>query len=148
MSKTKPAPSASGTLNVVTGEEANICRPFTVEFRLSAPEAGFKIAVVVEKGCTAQAESTFKLVFDLFKKIDKEFVEIVHVSFKAESPVEKQGVETIAADGVPPPSARVLRKEVFPIAKGLEGRAPTEKEKAELRAGMSKAAVTAVRVEV
>jgi hypothetical protein len=146
MSNTGAAVSASSNISVVTGKEANICRPFTVEFRLSAPEAGFKIFVVVEKGCTANAEATLKLVFDLFKKIGKEFVEIVHVSFKAESPVEKKGVEKIAADGVPPATARVLRKEVFPVAKKLEGRAATGKERAELKAGMSKAAVTAVEV--
>ena len=138
--------TATANVSVVTGEEANVCRPFTLEFRLSAPEAGFKILVVVEKGCTAEAEATFKLVFDLFRKIDKEFVEIVHVSFTAQSPVEKEGVEKIAADGMPPKSARVIRQEVFPVAKKLEGRAPTEKEKADLKAGMSKATVTAVDV--
>jgi hypothetical protein len=138
--------SAASDVSVVTGEDAGVCRPFTIEFRLAAPEAGFKIAVVVEKGCTAEAEATFKLVFDLFKKIDNEFVEIVHVSFKAEAPVEKQGIEKIAADGVPPKSAKVLRQEVFPVAKKLEGREPNAAEKAALKAGMSKAAVTAVEL--
>jgi hypothetical protein len=138
--------AAASSVSVVTGEEANICRPFTTEFRLAAPEAGFRIAVVVEKGCTADAEATFKLVFDLFKKVDNEFVEIVHVSFKADAPVEKKGIEKIAADGVPPKSAKVLRQEVFPVAKKLEGRDPTATEKTELRAGMSKAAATAVEL--
>jgi hypothetical protein len=131
---------------VITGPAANVCRPFTTEFRLSAPEAGFKIAVVVEKTCTPQAEATLKLVFDLFRKVDKEFVEIVHVSFKADSPVEKAGLESIAADGVPPKSARILRKDVFPVAKKLEGRPPTDDEKVALKTGLSKAAVTAVEL--
>ena len=80
------------------------------------------------------------------KKVDNEFIEIVHVSFKADAPVEREGVEKIAADGVPPKSARVLRKEVFPVAKELEGRTPTAEEKAQLKAGMSKAAVTAIEL--
>jgi hypothetical protein len=102
--------------------------------------------VMVEKSCSPQAEPIWKLVFDLFKKVGNEFVEIVHVSFKAEAPVEIQGVETIAADGVPRKSARVFRNKVFPIAKGLEKRQPTAEEKVALRGGMSEAAVTAVEV--
>lgn len=138
--------AAASSISVVTGEAAQVCRPFTIEFRLTAPEAGFKIMVMVEKSCTQNAEPLWKLVFDLFRKIDNEFVEIVHVSFKAETPVEKQGVEKIAADGVPPKSARVLKQEVFPIAKELENRPPTDQEKVALKSGMSKAAVTAVEV--
>ena len=138
--------AAASTVSVVTGEAATLCRPFTTEFRLSPPESGFRIAVVVEKACTQNAEATFKLVFDLFKKVDKEFVEIVHVSFKADAPVERQGIEIIASDGVPSKSASVLRKEVFPVARKLEGREPTADERALLKAGMSKAAVTAVEI--
>ncbi|HYE74948.1 MAG TPA: hypothetical protein VEF04_16525 [Blastocatellia bacterium] len=138
--------AASSTLTVISGEAAQICRPFTVEFRLTAPEAGYKIMVMVEKSCSQNAEPIWKLVFDLFRKIDNEFVEIVHVSFKAEAPVEKQGVEKIAADGVHPKSARVLKQEVFPVAKQLENRPPTAEEKAALKSGMSKAAATAVEI--
>lgn len=136
--------NTASNIRIVTGEDAKICRPFILEFRLAAPESGFKIYVVVEKGCTTTAESTLKLVFDLFKKIDKEFVEIVHVSFKAEAPIEKQGIETIAAHGVPAKTAKVLRQKVFSVAKKLEGRAPTAAEKAALKAAMSEAAATAV----
>src|SRR5215510_13547792 len=136
--------AASSPISVVNGEAANVCRPFTIEFRLAAPEAGFRIMVMVEKSCSPQAEPILKLVFDLFKKVGAEFVEIVHVSFKADAPVEKQGVEKIAADGIPRNSARVLRNDVFPIAKKLEKRQPTAEEKDALKGGMSKAAVTAV----
>jgi len=138
--------AGANSISVVTGGAANVCRPFTVEFRLTAPEAGFKIMVMVEKGCSPEAEPIFKLVFDLFKKVSNEFVEIVHVSFTAGSPIEKQGVEKIAEDGMPRKSARILRTEVYPIAKKLENRQPSETEKKSLRAGMSKAAVTAVEV--
>jgi hypothetical protein len=43
-------------------------------------------------------------------------------------------------------SARMIREKVYPIAKMLENRQPTAKEKADLRDGMSNAAVTAVEV--
>lgn len=138
--------TATGTLHVVRGDAARMCRPFVLELRVSAPEPGYRIALVVEKGCTAAADSTWKLVFDLFKKIDREFIEIVHVSFQGQTPVEKQGIESIASEGLSRQSARVLRAEVFPIAKRLEGRDPTAEEKTRLKESMRKAAVTAVDV--
>lgn len=138
--------AAVAVIRVVRGEAVRICRPFVLEFRLAAPEAGFKIMVMVEKSCTPAAEPVWKLVFDLFKKTGNEFVEIVHVSFTAAAPIEVQGVEKIAADGVPARSARVLRQEVFPIAKRLEKREPTAEEKSLLKSGMRKAAVTVVEV--
>ena len=123
---------------------AKVCRPLLVEFRLNAPEAGYRINVVVEKACSPKNDPIWKLVFDLYKKIDKKFVEIVHVSFTAGSPQEQAGVEKIATDGVSKKAAKVLKDEVFPVAKQLEGRAPTEDEKVALKTGMSKAAVTSV----
>jgi hypothetical protein len=136
----------SSSISVVTGRAANVCRPFTVEFRLAAPEAGFKIMVIVEKGCSPEAEPILKLVFDLYKKIDNEFVEIVHVSFTAGTEDEKQGILNIASDGMPRKSARMIREKVYPIAKKIENRQPTAKEKADLKDGMRNAAVTAVEV--
>ncbi len=137
--------SKSGSsIRVATGKASGICRPFTIEFRLSAPEAGYKILVAVEKSCSKIAEPIWKLAFDLFRKIEKEYVEIVHVSFTAETAVEAKGVEKIAADGVPRESARVLKKEVYPVAKLLEGQTPTAGQKAALKKSMSKAAVVAV----
>ena len=139
-----PGKQSEKSIRVVTGAAVNICRPFTIEFRLSAPEAGYKILVVVEKSCSENAEPIWKLVFDLFRKIEKEYVEIVHVSFTAQTAVEKKGVEKIAADGVPRESARVLKKEVYPVAKQLENQTPTAEQKAALKNGMSRAAVVAV----
>jgi hypothetical protein len=133
-------------ISVVPVNAAKICRPLLVEFRMNAPESGYRINLVVEKACSPSNDPIWKLVFDLYKKIDREFVEIVHVSFTAGSPQEQAGVEKIATDGVPKKSAQVLKKEVFPVAKQLETRPPTDEEKAALKAGMSKAAVTAVEL--
>ena len=133
-------------ISVVPVNAAKICRPLLVEFRMNAPESGYRINVVVEKGCSPANDPIWKLVFDLFKKVDKEFVEIVHVSFTAGAPQEQAGVEKIATDGVSKKTAKVLKAEVFPMAKQLEGRPPTEAEKVALKTGMSKAAVTAVEL--
>ncbi len=138
----KKTPQAK--ISVVPVNAAKVCRPLLVEFRMNAPESGYRINVVVEKACSPANDPIWKLVFDLFKKIDKDFVEIVHVSFTAGAPQEQAGVEKIATDGVSKKTAKVLKDEVFPVAKQLEGRAPTEAEKVTLKAGMGKAAVTAV----
>jgi hypothetical protein len=113
---------------------------------VTAPEAGFRIMVMVERACSPEAEPILKFAFDLFKKIGNELVEIVHISFTANTPVERQGIETMAVDGVPPKAARILRKEVFPIAKELETRKPTAEEKAALKSAMSRAATTTVEL--
>mgnify|MGYP007071051512 CR=1 FL=1 len=138
----KKTPQAK--VSVVPVDAAKVCRPLLVEFRMNAPESGYRINVVVEKACSSSNDPIWKLVFDLYKKIDKEFVEIVHVSFTAGSAQEQAGVAKIANEGVSKPAAKVLKQEVFPIAKQLEGRAPTDEEKVALKTGMSKAAVTSV----
>src|SRR5258706_4217227 len=88
------------------------CRPFVLNVMVMNPEAGCKFEVDIEKVCTAENDATWKLVFDLYKKIDDQFVQIVHVSFKADAPNEVTGVQRIASEGVSLPQARVLSDEV------------------------------------
>jgi hypothetical protein len=116
------------------------CRPFLLDVMVFSPESGYKFAVMVEKGCSAENDPIWKLVFDLFKKReDGEFDQIVHVSFRAETEHEQTGVKTIAFDGVSEKQANVLVSEVHPAAKQLEGAAqPTEEQKSALRHAMSK----------
>jgi hypothetical protein len=93
------------------------CRPFLLEVMVMHPEAGFKFEVVVEKGCSPENDPIWKLVFDLYKKKDQEFIQIVHVSFRAEAPKEVEGVRSMAFDGASPEQARILVEEVHPAAK-------------------------------
>src|SRR5262245_11780009 len=60
------------------------CKPFIIEVMVYSPESGFKAEVVVERGCTANNESVFKFVFDLFKKKESGdgFDQLVHVSYR------------------------------------------------------------------
>lgn len=139
----KKKTSASTLSAVAVGEK--VCRPFILEFKLAAPEAGFRISVGVEKACTAENDPIWKLVFDLFKKVDGKFEQIVHVSFKAGTDDERKGVETIAAKGLSKKAAKVMKEEVFPTGKQLENKTPTEEQKAKLKSGMSK--VTLVSLE-
>ncbi|MGH9942113.1 MAG: hypothetical protein ACRD9R_07135 [Pyrinomonadaceae bacterium] len=130
----------ASTLSAVT-VGAKKCKPFLLEVMVMAPEAGFKFEVMVEKGCTAQNDAVWKLVFDLYKKIEGEFVQIVHVSFKAGDADETNGVKKMAREGVTPKAAEVISTEVHPVAKRLETEEPTPALKKELKAKMKKAVI-------
>ena len=115
------------------------CRPFVLNVMVMSPEAGFKFEVDIEKGCTAENDATWKLVFDLYKKIDSDFVQIVHVSFTADAPNEVAGVRRIASEGVSLPQSDVLSDEVFPVAKQLDGvDTPSSEQKDQLTKAMRK----------
>ena len=137
---------ADSTISVVP-VGAKVCRPFTLEVMVFSPEAGFKFKVIVERSCTPQADSLWKLVFDLFKMIDGQEVQIVHVSFTAGPPVEHAGIQAMATAGVNPAQAAVLVNEVHPAAKAIEGvKKPTKKQKQALHDAMAKAAVASADV--
>lgn len=136
-------------LNVVS-VGAKKCKPFILEVFVASPEAGYKFELVVEKSCTSKNDPLWKLVFDLYKKdASGVFQQIVHVSFKPLDPDEQRGVETLAVEPVTVQTARILRKEVHPAAKTIAGvAAPSDAQKKALRNAMSKAARSAVEVDV
>ena len=118
------------------------CRPFVLDVMVMSPEAGFKFEVDIEKGCTADNEATWKLVFDLYKKINDEFVQIVHVAFAAGAPNEAVGIQKIATEGASLPQAQVLTREVYPVAKQLDGvDDPTADQKNQLTSAMRKVTI-------
>jgi hypothetical protein len=119
----------------------NDCMPFILEVMVSSPEAGYKFELLVERQCASASESIWKLVFDLYKKFDDEFVKIVHVSFTAGSQDEAKGVSSMATDGVTFDAAKKIRREVHPAAKDIEGNPnPTDEQKERLNKAMSDAA--------
>lgn len=95
------------------------CRPFTLDVMVMNPEADFKFTLSVELACTPQADQLWKLVFDLFKKIDNQFQQVVHVSFQAQTPVEVTGVQATAENGVNQAQSDVVVTQVHPIAKQI-----------------------------
>ena len=90
------------------------CRPFSLDVMVQNPEADFKFTLSVELSCTAQADQLWKLVFDLFKKMDDEFVQVVHVSFQAQTPVEAAGIQATAKNGVNKKQADIVLNKVHP----------------------------------
>lgn len=122
------------------------CKPFLLEVMVFSPESGYKFKVMVERSCSPKAEAIWKLVFDLFKIIDAQEVQIVHVSFTAGEKVEAKAIERMADEGITEAQADILINEVHPAAKELEGvTKPTAAQKKRLRTSMTKA-VTAVDI--
>ncbi len=121
---------------------AKVCKPFQLEVMVFSPESGFKFKVLVERACTPEADPIWKLVFDLFRIIDGQEVQVVHVSYTTGTPVEAKAVQAMATEGVKPEQAAVLTNEVFPAAKTVIGKKkPTKKQKDAVMKGMAKAVV-------
>jgi hypothetical protein len=120
------------------------CKPFILEVMVMNPEADFKFELLVEKGCTKENDAIWKLIFDLYKKNAKgDFVQIVHVSYKATNADEARGIEATAVNGVSKKQADTAFKEVHPNAKiiGEAGESVPEAEKKVL-AAMGKIAIS------
>ena len=96
------------------------CKPFIIEVMVFSPESGYKIEVSVERGCTAENDSVWKVVFDLYKqKADGNgFDQLVHVSYRGKDPDENKNIQK-TLHGVTPAQAKVLVKEVVPATKAF-----------------------------
>jgi len=105
------------------------------------PDADFKFTLCVELSCTPQAEPLWKLVFDLFKKINNDFQQVVHVSFQAQTPVEVTGVQYTAENGINPAQSDVVVNQVHPLAKQIANApGPTPALNQQINSSMSKIA--------
>ena len=93
------------------------CKPFLLRVMVFSPEAGYKFNIEVQKACSSENDDVWKLFFDLFKKIDDEFVEIVSVEFVAGTPDEIEKVAAITDQGMTRPQVRAFRDNVFPLVK-------------------------------
>jgi len=138
---TEQSASAAGSSASVVKVGAKRCRPFLLQVMVFSPEAGYKFEVVVEKGCTPENDPIWKLVFDLYKKKKDGFDQIVHVSFRAGTNPESEGIKRMALEGVSDKQAELLTGPVYDAAKALEGVAtPTPQHKEKIRTAMSKVA--------
>jgi len=136
----RPASAARSSASVVKVGRKR-CRPFLLQVMVFSPEAGYKFEVVVEKGCTPDNDAVWKLVFDLYKQKRDGFDQIVHVSFRAGTADENEGIKRMAIQGVSDTQADLLTGPVYDAAKELEGvSTPTPQHKEKIRTAMSKVA--------
>ena len=148
---TPTPPDNSQPIKVSSTTGTKTCKPFVIEVMVFAPASGYKIQVLIEKTCTPQADAIWKLVFDLYKKqaTGNDFDQLVHVSFKGGTPVEQQGIEATAANGINPKQADVLVNEVGPAVLQLKDASTMNPDdldslKKEVVAGSSKVATFAL----
>src|SRR6266446_4109779 len=120
-----PAPATTATPSnglKVTNTTVKTCRPFALQVMVFAPKSGYKIEVDIEKTCTPQADPVWKLVFDLYKKqvTGTGFDQLVHVSYTGGTPVEQQGLESTAANGINGKQADAVINRIGPAVADLE----------------------------
>ncbi len=92
------------------------CKPFVLQVMVMSPEAGFKFELLVEKSCTAENQALFKLVFDLYKEIENEFVQVVHVSYTPGAAETQQisGIKQTIKNGVNSQQASIATSKLAP----------------------------------
>jgi len=146
-SATKTAVTGTDPLKVSLTTGAKKCKPFELEVMVFAPSSGFKIEVKIERSCTPQADSIWKIVFDLYKKkaTGDGFTQLVHVSYTGGTAVEQQGLQTTAIDGINEDQADVVVTRVGPAVLSLKDAntmtpAQLEQKKNAIRSGSSEVA--------
>jgi len=124
---------------VTTGTKK--CKPFLIRVMVFSPESGYKFTIEIQKACTSQNEAVWKLLFDLYKKIDNQFEEVVSVEFVAGDPNDIKKIAAISDEGMKRPQVRAFRDNVFPLVKpfGDSGEKPTAEEKKTIDENVKKA---------
>jgi hypothetical protein len=117
------------------------CKPFLIRVMVFSPESGYKFTIEIQKACTSQNEPVWKLLFDLFKKIDNNFEEVVSVEFVAGDPNDIEKIAAVTEEGMTRAQVRAFRENVFPLVKpfGDTGKKPTEAERKKIDETLRKA---------
>lgn len=117
------------------------CKPFLIRVMVFSPESGYKFTIEIQKACTSSNEAVWKLLFDLYKKIDNIFEEVVSVEFVAGDPNDIDKIAAITEEGMNRAQVRAFRENVFPLVKPLgdRGKKPTEPERKKIDETLKKA---------
>ena len=127
------------TTTVTTGGKK--CKPFLIRVMVFSPESGFKFTIEIQKACSSENEPVWKLLFDLFKRINDKFEEVVSVEFVAGDPNDIEKIAAITDEGMKKAQVRAFRDNVFPLVKpfGDNGTKPTAAEKKQIDDTVKKA---------
>lgn len=117
------------------------CKPFLLRVMVFSPESGYKFTIEIQKACTTSNEAIWKLLFDLYKKIDNVFEEVVSVEFVAGDANEIDKIAAITEEGMTRAQVRAFRDNVFPLMKPLAdtGKKPSEAERKKIDETLKKA---------
>lgn len=117
------------------------CKPFLLRVMIFSPESGYKFTIEIQKACSSSNEAIWKLLFDLYKKIDGEFEEVVSVEFVAGDPNDIKKVASITEDGMKRAQVRAFRDNVYPLVKPFadSGKPPSAADKKKIDSSVQKA---------
>ena len=101
------------------------CTEIHLKVMIFSPEAGFKFDVTVERTCFP---TKWHIIFNLFKKVENDFAQIVGVDFEAENKVEEKAIATMSTDGIGVMQSRAFHKKVYPLVKAGAGDTQIHKE--------------------
>ncbi len=122
------------------------CQGFTLEIKV-VPKKDLRLHVIIDKTCVNNS-ARWGLVFELDKKIDGEWTQIVFVSYKPklDDAQAQGGIQKMLADKKMTKKQQELAKnEVIPVAAELEGTTgPTPQQAKRLEAGSRKVVVAEI----
>lgn len=123
--------------NVAVANLNEVCTEFRIKVMIYSPESGYKFDVTVQRKCFP---TKWSVIFNLYKKIGTEFVQLVGVEFETETKEQQKSAEKMSQEGVNILQSQAFRKKVYPAVKVLEdGDPPTESETKKIQTEMSKA---------
>jgi hypothetical protein len=98
------------------------CRGFTLEVKVFIPKQGFRFHVIVDKTCVNN-EPRWGLIFELDKKIENEFVQIVFVEYKPklDDTQAAKSIEKMLETKVTQAQLKIAKAELVPVTMELEG---------------------------
>jgi hypothetical protein len=132
---------ANSQLSTKVSTGAKSCKPFLLKVMIYSPEPGYKFTLEVQKACDSQNNAIWKLLFDLYKKKDTDFIEILSVEFVAGDPNDIQNISAITSDGMKKAQVQAFREDVYPLIKpfGDSGQQPSSEDHKKIDSAMKQA---------
>lgn len=116
------------------------CQGFTLEVKV-VPKQDLRLHVIIDKTCVNN-QAVWGLIFELDRKIDGEWTQIVFVSYKPkpEDVPAQQGIQKMLADRtITRNQQQIIKSDVIPPAAELEGTSgPTPDQAQRIEAGARK----------
>lgn len=130
----------------VTSGAAAPCKGFTLEVKV-VPKKDLRLHVIIDKTCVNN-QARWGLIFELDKKIDGEWTQIVFVSYKPkldDAPAQA-GIQKMLADKkITKQQQSIIKDDVIPVTAELEGTSgPTPDQAKRLEASSRKMTVVEI----
>ena len=130
----------------IAAGDASPCKGFVLEVKV-VPKKDLRLHVIVDKTCVNN-EARWGLLFELEKKIDGEWTQIVFVSYKPklDDAQAQQGIEKMLADKkISKKQQAIAKDEVIPVTAELEGTSgPTADQSKRIEAASRKLVVAEI----